>query len=60
MPGIEPFNLVHARAGVLGQRVDIDLALAQRQSHTYRRVPERIERVAVFKQRIGFQITALE
>ena len=60
MTSIEPLNLVHARPSVLGERVDVHFPLAQRQPHTDRRVTKRIERVAVFKDRILFEITDLQ
>ena len=60
MASIEPLNLVHARPSVLGERVDVYLALAQREPHTDRRVTKRIQRMAVFKDRVLFEITNLK
>ena len=57
MTSIEPFNLVHARPSVLGEGVDVHFALAEREPHTDRGVTKRIERMAVFKDRVLFEIT---
>ena len=60
MPSIEPFNLVHAGPSVLGERVDVHLPFAEREPHTDRRVPKRIERVAVFKDGVLLQLTGFQ
>ena len=60
MASIEPLYLVHARPSVLGEGVDVHFALAEREPHTDRRVTKRIERMAVFKHGIGFELTGFE
>ena len=43
MPGIEAFNLIHAGASVLGQVEDVDLTVAQNNSHANRSMTEAVD-----------------
>ena len=60
MTSIEPLYLVHARPSIFCQSVDVHFALGEREPHTDRRVPKRIERVAVFKDGVLLQLTGFQ
>ena len=60
MTRIEPLYLVHARPSILGERVDVHFALGEREPHTDRRVTKRIKRMAVFKDRVLFEVTCFQ
>ncbi len=55
MLGVEPLNLLHARARVLGEVEDVDLAVGENDPHAYGRVAQTVDAAICVGDRIVFQ-----
>ena len=60
MASIEPLYLVHARPSVFRQSVDVHFTLGESEPHTDRRVTKRIERMAIFKDGVLFEVAGFQ
>ena len=60
MLGIEPFDLVDAGAGILGEVVNVDLAVGPNDRHANRRVPQTVDGAIGVGDRIVLEPCSLQ